>query len=63
MFFHRITSSHIRCIIAGSDVSKGSVLVFIDNAELNGDEFGLPDFEFRNDPSYMTVSPQNVIPA
>ena len=66
MFFHSINSSQIRCMSAGFDVpnvtnaTSGPVQVFIDNAvaELSGEEF-----EFRNNPSYMRVSPQNVIPA
>ena len=61
MFFHRINSSQIGCRVAGFDGidTSGLVEVFIGNAVavLSGEEF-----IFRNDSSYMTVSPQNVIP-
>ena len=60
MLFYRINSSQIHCKIAGFDGSdaSGPVEVFIDNAVavLSGEEF-----IFRNDSSYMSVSPQNVI--
>ena len=46
--------------ITTNSTAVGPVNVFIDNATLsmNGVEF-----EFRNDPVYIKVTPRNVIPA
>ena len=67
VFCFRNSGSQISCLSAGFDASGspntsavGPVQVFIDNAVV--DMSGV-QFEFRDDPVYTSVSPQNVIPA
>ena len=66
-YFHRVNASYIVCVadnldgnITANSTAVGLVNVFIDNAilSMNGVEF-----EFRNDPVYIEVTPRNVIPA
>ena len=67
MFLNSVNASYIVCVVDGFDgnittnsTAVGPMDVFIDNAilSMNGVEF-----EFRNDPVYIEVTPRNVIPA
>ena len=64
VFCFRNSGSQISCLSADSGSPNtsavGPVQVFIDNAMV--DMSGV-QFEFRDDPVYTSVSPQNVIPA
>ena len=43
-----------------STTDPDQVVVFIDNAKVTGDE---AEFTYKNDPVFLSVSPQMVIPA
>ena len=63
---HSINDSMIICksgVFQGNNISEASlaaVVVMIDNASVSGEGVG---FTFGEDPVFMSVSPQRVIPA
>ena len=60
---HSINDSRIICKsggFQGNNVFESSVVVNISNARVSDDRVR---FDFREDPVYLSVSPQRVIPA
>ena len=59
-FHSSISSGQLNCTSASDMLGGGPVMVFIDDANVSNDEVV---FNYRNNPSYESVSPMNTIPA